>query len=57
MALYRARWASPDSGKPLFRDFHTKREAEAFQALPRDHLVFVELYKQHRGPDPYDHTI
>jgi hypothetical protein len=32
----------------MFRDFHSKREAEAFRALPRDHLVFVELYKQHR---------
>ena len=44
MALYRARWVG-ERGEPRFRDFHSKAEAEAFRALPRDNLVFVELYK------------
>ncbi len=45
MAVYRARWIAQDSLRPRFRDFHSKREAEAFRDLPRDHLVFVERCK------------
>lgn len=45
MALYRARWTSQDTGRLVYKDFHSKAEAEAFRALPRDHLVLVERYQ------------
>ncbi len=45
MAIYAARWICPTTRRPRFREFHTKREADSFQALPRDHLVFVERCK------------
>lgn len=48
MAIYRARWVSPATGKPMFREFHFKREADAFRDLPRDHLVFLERCKDWR---------
>ncbi len=54
MAVYRARWADPETGRAMFRDFHSKAEAEAFKMLPRDNLVFVESY---RKPRERDHTI
>ncbi len=44
MAVYRVRWAS-QAGLPVYRDFHSKKDAEAFRDLPRDHLVFVERYR------------
>jgi hypothetical protein len=46
MAIYRARWIAPATGKPMFREFHTKPEAEAFRALPRDHFVWLERCKE-----------
>lgn len=43
MAIYRARWVNPMTGRPMFREFHSKPEAMAFRDLPRDHLVFIDL--------------
>lgn len=51
MAVYRIRWVAPETGRPVFREFHSKREAEAFLALPRDHLVFLERCKEPRTLD------
>lgn len=32
MALYKVRWFDPSRQAPLYRDFHSKRAAEAFRA-------------------------
>lgn len=42
MSIYRARWVCPITRKPRFRDFHSKREADAFRELPRDIIVLVQ---------------
>ena len=56
MAMYQARWVDPITHRPRFRTFHSKPEAEAFKALPRDFLVFVERHRDdHKaciGPEP-----
>lgn len=50
--MYRARWVCPETGRPKERTFHGKAKAVAFQSLPRDHLVFIEPYREPRDDRP-----